>query len=68
MQLINTIEISPYDFSNQKYDYPNGSSIEFPDEWNQYWKKCISDKNLDAWSPLEKALIWWTSKQSMKRN
>jgi hypothetical protein len=54
MQLINTIEISPYDFSNKEYDYPNGSSIEFPDEWNQFLKKCISDKNLGRLESIRK--------------
>lgn len=54
MQLINTIEISPYDFSNEEYEYPNGSSIEFPDEWNQFWKKCISDKNLGSLESIRK--------------
>jgi hypothetical protein len=54
MQLINTIEINPYDFSNQEYDYPNGSSIEFPDEWNQFWKKSISDKNLGSLESIRK--------------
>lgn len=54
MQLINTIEISPYDFSNKEYDYPNGGSIEFPDEWNQFWKKCISDKNLGRLEAIRK--------------
>jgi hypothetical protein len=54
MQLINTIEISPYDFSNKEYEYPNGSSIKFPDEWNQFWKKCISDKNLGHLESIRK--------------
>lgn len=54
MQLINTIEISPYDFSNQEYNYPNGSSMESPDEWNRFWKKCISGKNLGRLESIRK--------------
>jgi hypothetical protein len=54
MQLINTIEISPYGVSNKEYEYPNGSSREFPDEWNQFWEKCISDKNLGSLESIRK--------------
>lgn len=54
MQLINTIEISPYDFSAREYDFPAGRSIEFPDEWDQFWKKCISDKNLGRIEAIKK--------------
>ena len=54
MRLINTIEISPYDFSSKEYECPNGSSIEFPDEWNQFWKNCISDKNLGRLESISK--------------
>jgi hypothetical protein len=43
MQLINTMEINPYDFSDKEYD---SSSIESPERRNQFWKRCISDKNL----------------------
>jgi hypothetical protein len=54
MQLINTIEISPYDFSDKEYDSPNVSKLEFSDEWYKYWKKCISDKKLGRLEPIEK--------------
>lgn len=54
MQLLNTIEISPYDFSREEYDFPNGSSLELPEEWNQFWKKCISDKNLGHLESIRK--------------
>ncbi|MCD9014467.1 hypothetical protein [Parachryseolinea silvisoli] len=54
MQLINTIEISPYAFSREAYDFPNGSSLELPEEWNQFWKKCISDKNLGHLESIRK--------------
>jgi hypothetical protein len=54
MQLLNTIEISPYDFSREEYHFPDGSSIELPEEWNQFWKKCISDKNLGHLESIRK--------------
>ncbi len=31
MHLINTIEVSPYNFSNEEYKYPNGSSVDYPE-------------------------------------
>ena len=46
MQLINTIEISPFSYSNKDYELPNGSAKEFPNEWNNLWLKCVSDKNI----------------------
>ncbi len=46
MQLINTIEISPYDYSEKEYQSPNGSWAEMPEEWNNFWLKCISDSNI----------------------
>lgn len=46
MKLSNTIVINPYDYSNTEYECPTGSSSEFPDEWNEFWTRCISDKNL----------------------
>jgi hypothetical protein len=54
MQLLNTIEISPYDFSEEEYDSPNGSSIELPEERNEFWKKCISDKKLGHLEAIQK--------------
>lgn len=50
MQLINTIEIDPFDFSDKEYNYPGGSS----DERNQFWKQCISDKNLGRLEAIRK--------------
>lgn len=52
--MINTIEINPYDFANSEYEYPNGSLKELPDEWNKFWKKCLSDKNLENLNPIRK--------------
>lgn len=54
MQLINTIEIFPYNFCNKNYELPNGNQIEFPNEWNQFWKKNIADKNLDRLEAIRK--------------
>lgn len=54
MQLINTIEINPHDYANEAYEYPGGGSIKLPDEWNQFWKRCISDKNLGRLEAIRK--------------
>lgn len=53
-ELINTIEISPYNYANSEYEYPNGSSEELPDEWDKFWKKCLSDKNLGNLKSIRK--------------
>jgi len=54
LELINTIEISPYDFANSEYEYPNGSSAELPNEWDKFWKKCLADKNLENLNSIRK--------------
>jgi hypothetical protein len=54
MQLINTIEITPYSYSDIEYDFPQSSSAESPDEWNQFWKKCIAHKNLGHLESIRK--------------
>lgn len=54
MELINTIEISPYDYANNEYASPNGRLSELPDEWNAFWLKCISDKNLGNLKAIKK--------------
>ena len=54
MELINTVEISPYDFANKEYEYPNGSSKDLPDEWNKFWRKCLADKNLENLKAIRK--------------
>lgn len=46
MRLINTIEISPYDYSKYEYPYPDATSAAEPSAWNEYWLKCISDGGL----------------------
>jgi hypothetical protein len=48
MRLINTLEISPYNYSKHKYPYPNASSAAEPYAWNEYWLKCISDGGLGS--------------------
>ncbi|PON10658.1 hypothetical protein C2W62_48915 [Candidatus Entotheonella serta] len=53
IQLINTIEISPYDYANQEYESPKPSGWEDPEAWHQYWIQCISDKGLDSLKPIE---------------
>ncbi len=68
MHLINTIEVSPYNFSNEEYKYPNGSSADYPEEWNRYWKRCISDKNLGGLEPIKRAPIWLMLERSMMMN
>lgn len=54
MKLINTIELSPYDFANSEYEYPNRSSAELPNEWDKFWKKCLADKNLENLNSIRK--------------
>ena len=54
MQLIYTIEITPYSFADEKYDMPKGSRYELPEEWYQYWKKSLSEKNLGRLEPIRK--------------
>ena len=46
MKLINTIEINPFDYRNAEYESPNVSLSEFPEQWNEFWRRCLSDKNL----------------------
>ena len=47
MKLVNTIELFPSDYSEREYEYPKGNTSELPDEWNEFWLKCISDKILE---------------------
>jgi hypothetical protein len=54
MQLINTLEISAYQYADKEYEYPDGSSVDFPDEWNDYWLTCISDKGLGNLKAIKK--------------
>lgn len=56
MQLIHTIEITPFSFAGDKYEMPQvGGSKEFPEEWYQYWKNCLAEKNLGRLEPIQKA-------------
>jgi hypothetical protein len=54
MELINTIEISPYDYVKGEYESPEGSRSESADEWNQFWLKCISDQHLGNLKAIKK--------------
>lgn len=47
MELILTIEISPYDYAKNEYESPKGSIEECPDEWNAFWQKSISESHLN---------------------
>ncbi|AAS72276.1 hypothetical protein GS518_18315 [Leptospira interrogans] len=46
LQFLNTIEVNPYDYSEKEYDIPDTTKIENPEEWNEFWLQCISDRNL----------------------
>lgn len=50
MQLINTIEVSPFLYSDKNYELPKGTSKE----WNNLWLKCLSDKNITALNTIQK--------------
>ena len=54
LELINTIEISPFNYTNSDYDFPNGSSEDLPEEWNKFWKTCLSDSNLGNLEAIKK--------------
>ena len=56
MRLINTIEINPYDFCDQEYAYPNDTTDNAAEAWDQFWRKCISDKNLGGLTAIIKGL------------
>ena len=46
LKLLNTIELSPYNYSKTNYETPKGSISEFPNECNEFWIRCLTDKNL----------------------
>lgn len=54
MKLINTIEVSPFDYAINEYKSPNGSSKDLPEEWDEFWKKCLSDKNIKNLESIKK--------------
>jgi hypothetical protein len=52
MKLINTIEISPFNYSKNEYAYPNTTSAAAPSQWNSFWLKCLADSNLGGLKPI----------------
>ena len=56
MKLINTIELSPYDYSQKEYKSPdpNISLKEKVELWYEYWVQCLSDSNLGHLKPVNK--------------
>src|SRR4051812_44544177 len=52
MELINTIEICPYDYTDQEYISPANSWIDSPEEWTNFWYTCISDSGLQNLAPI----------------
>jgi hypothetical protein len=53
MKLINTIEFSPFRFTDNEYEFPRGSLKEMPTEWNKFWQKCLADSNLENLTPVK---------------
>lgn len=54
LELLNTIEIDPYDYSEREYESPSRILKDSPDEWDNFWRKCISDKELGSLIAIEK--------------
>lgn len=54
MELINTIEISPYNYKILDHESPKGRRKDFPDEYETFRKKCLSDTNLENLNPIKK--------------
>ena len=53
MKLLNTIEIEPWDYTENEYESPSVSMAENPKAWSDFWYKCISDSNLQNLRPIE---------------
>jgi RNAse (barnase) inhibitor barstar len=53
MKLINTIEFSPFDYTNNDYEFPNCSKKENPKAWDDFWQKCLADSQLTNLAPIE---------------
>ena len=53
MKLLNTIEIEPWDYTENEYESPSVSITENPKAWSDFWYKCISDSNLQNLRPIE---------------
>ena len=54
LELINTIEINPFDFADSNFEHPNGSAMDLPEEWDKFWKKCLADSKLDKLQSIRK--------------
>ncbi|MEN7546989.1 hypothetical protein AAG747_03670 [Rapidithrix thailandica] len=54
MELIYTIEISPYDYAGSEYEYPNSSLTDSAEEWDRFWRECLSEKNLENLKNIRK--------------
>ena len=54
MELINTIEINPYDFAKKEYESPMLSLEENPDACHDFWIKSISDNGLQNLKAIQK--------------
>lgn len=53
MKLLNTIEIEPWDYTENEYESPNISKVKNPKAWSDFWYKCVSDSNLENLKPIE---------------
>lgn len=53
MKLIIAIEISPYNYTDKTYEYPKKRKKDAPNEWGEFWLKCISDSQLQNLIPIE---------------
>jgi hypothetical protein len=53
MELINTLEITPWGYTDKEYDLPKGSKMELPEEWSKNWYQCLSDSGLQNLVPIE---------------
>ncbi|EZH75247.1 hypothetical protein ATO12_00280 [Aquimarina atlantica] len=53
MKLLNTIEIEPWDYTENEYESPDVSRDKNPQKWSEFWYKCISDSNLQNLKPIE---------------
>jgi hypothetical protein len=53
IKLLYTIEVEPYDYTENEYKSPRTSKIETPEAWAGFWYECISDSNLQNLKPIE---------------
>ncbi len=40
------IELNSSEFTDKDYECPNGTWYEYPEGWNNHWKKCLKDSGL----------------------